>query len=303
MRQRGDTRVGLVFVAGEERGSEGAVAANRIASPQPVSHQRRAHGQPARRGHAGCLSRPAHDRGRGRPFGLSRRLAVRPSRPSSTCWSRCAPASWPDDSVLGRTHYTVGLIEGGVAPNVVPARASAEVLFRSVGPHDDLRAALAAAIARSRRSGRGARSAARSTRHTRRVRVRRVRLHDRHPAAVQLGHALCCSGPAPSTWPTPTGSTSASTSCLAAVDLTIAWPRRCWRRSDTGTWGLGSWVLGLENPRTSEPPECYTGSSFHHRTGRPHEAAGHSPVAGRTAARDLCNLRAANRVRAGRQQR
>ena len=30
-----------------------------------------------------------------------------------------------------------------------------------------------------------------------------------------------------------------------------------------------------------------------------HEA----PVAGRTAARDLCNLRAANRVRAGRQQR
>jgi len=26
-------------------------------------------------------------------------------------------------------------------------------------------------------------------------------------------------------------------------------------------------------------------------------------VAGRTAARDLCNLRAANRVRAGRQQR
>jgi len=27
------------------------------------------------------------------------------------------------------------------------------------------------------------------------------------------------------------------------------------------------------------------------------------PVAGRTAARDLCNLRAANRVRAGRQQR
>ena len=55
--------------------------------------------------------------------------------------------SWPDDSVLGRTHYTVGLIEGGIAPNVVPARASAEVLFRSVGPHDDIRAALAASVA------------------------------------------------------------------------------------------------------------------------------------------------------------
>ena len=56
-------------------------------------------------------------------------------------------ASWPEDSVLGRTHYTVGLIEGGVAPNVVPAHASAEVLFRSVGPHDELRAALAAVVA------------------------------------------------------------------------------------------------------------------------------------------------------------
>ena len=32
MRARGETRVGLVFVAGEERGSEGAMAANRIAS-------------------------------------------------------------------------------------------------------------------------------------------------------------------------------------------------------------------------------------------------------------------------------
>ena len=32
----------------------------------------------------------------------------------------------PDDPVLGRTHYTVGLIEGGVAPNVVSPHASAE---------------------------------------------------------------------------------------------------------------------------------------------------------------------------------
>ena len=27
---------------------------------------------------------------------------------------------WPSDPLLGRTHYTVGLISGGVAPNVVP---------------------------------------------------------------------------------------------------------------------------------------------------------------------------------------
>jgi acetylornithine deacetylase len=39
----------------------------------------------------------------------------------------------PDDPLLGRTHYTVGLIEGGVAPNVVSPHASAELLFRTVG--------------------------------------------------------------------------------------------------------------------------------------------------------------------------
>ena len=32
LRAKGETRVGLVFVAGEERGSDGAKAANRIAS-------------------------------------------------------------------------------------------------------------------------------------------------------------------------------------------------------------------------------------------------------------------------------
>src|SRR5687768_15508239 len=45
---------------------------------------------------------------------------------------------------MGRTHYTVGLIEGGVAPNVVSPRASAELLFRTVGNASAVRAALSA---------------------------------------------------------------------------------------------------------------------------------------------------------------
>jgi acetylornithine deacetylase len=39
----------------------------------------------------------------------------------------------PDDPELGRTHYTVGLIDGGVAPNVVSPHAEAELMFRIVG--------------------------------------------------------------------------------------------------------------------------------------------------------------------------
>ena len=49
----------------------------------------------------------------------------------------------PEDPVLGRTHYTVGLIDGGVAPNVVSPHASAELMFRIVGEAVPVRAALA----------------------------------------------------------------------------------------------------------------------------------------------------------------
>ena len=56
-------------------------------------------------------------------------------------------ADWPSDPQLGTTHYTVGLISGGVAPNVVPPNAEAEVFFRTVGAHDPVRQVLAAAVA------------------------------------------------------------------------------------------------------------------------------------------------------------
>jgi len=47
-------------------------------------------------------------------------------------------AAWPSDPDLGQTHYTVGLINGGVAPNVIPADAAAELLFRSIGPDSEI---------------------------------------------------------------------------------------------------------------------------------------------------------------------
>jgi acetylornithine deacetylase len=49
----------------------------------------------------------------------------------------------PEDAVLGRTHYTVGLISGGVAPNVVSPWAEAEVMFRTVSDARDVRQAVA----------------------------------------------------------------------------------------------------------------------------------------------------------------
>src|SRR5581483_3901887 len=48
----------------------------------------------------------------------------------------------PSDGELGKTHYTVGLIDGGVAPNVVPPSAEAEIMFRTVSDAAEVRRAV-----------------------------------------------------------------------------------------------------------------------------------------------------------------
>ena len=42
---------------------------------------------------------------------------------------------WPSDPDLGQTFYTVGLISGGLAPNVIPPAADAEIMS-IVAPRD-----------------------------------------------------------------------------------------------------------------------------------------------------------------------
>jgi acetylornithine deacetylase len=54
--------------------------------------------------------------------------------------------TWPSDPLLGLTHYTVGMISGGVAPNVIPAEAVAELLFRTVGEHEVIAQLVANAV-------------------------------------------------------------------------------------------------------------------------------------------------------------
>ena len=146
LRARGESRVGMVFVAGEERGSDGARAANRIASGsrflingEPTDNRLGAATRGVLRVKLRVAGQAAHS---GYPeLGRSAIEALVDILVSL----RDAP--WPDDPVLGRTHYTVGLVSGGVAPNVVPPSAEAEITFRSVGPHDHIREVLAATVA------------------------------------------------------------------------------------------------------------------------------------------------------------
>lgn len=146
LRAEGETRVGLVFVAGEERGSDGAIAANRIASRsrflvngEPTENRLGAATRGVYRVRLVATGRAAHS---GYPeLGESAIEALL----DALAALKAAPL--PEDPVLGRTHYTIGLIQGGVAPNVVPANASAEILFRSVGDHAALRDVVSRAVA------------------------------------------------------------------------------------------------------------------------------------------------------------
>jgi acetylornithine deacetylase len=138
IRASGDTRVGLVFVAGEERGSDGAKAANAMASRSRFL----INGEPTdlRLGAAtrGCFRVRLTAQGRAAHSGYPE-LGESAIDKLIDVLVDLRRAPLPSDPLLGTTHYTVGLINGGVAPNVIPPGAEAEVFFRTVGPPDAIR--------------------------------------------------------------------------------------------------------------------------------------------------------------------
>lgn len=143
LRASGESRVALLFVAGEERGSDGARVANQHA---PASVRHLVNGEPTdnRLGVAtrGVLRVRLHAQGRAAHSAFPE-LGDSAIDKLLDALMVIRGLQLPEDPLLGRTHYTVGVIEGGVAPNVVSARASAEILFRIVSDAAPVRAALA----------------------------------------------------------------------------------------------------------------------------------------------------------------
>jgi acetylornithine deacetylase len=145
LRAEGDTRVGLVFVAGEERGSDGALAANAIASPsrflingEPTDNRLGVATRGVYRVRLRTHGRAAHS---GYP-----ELGESAIEKLVDVLVSLRRAEWPSDASLGTTHYSVGMVKGGVAPNVVPPEAEAEIIFRTVGDHDAVRKTLTAVV-------------------------------------------------------------------------------------------------------------------------------------------------------------
>ncbi len=154
LRRNGESRIAMLFVVGEERGSDGA----RVANASAPANGRTAAAKSETTARFLVNGEPTDNR-----MGLATRGILRVRLRAS---GKAAHSSFPElgvsaidklldalielraialpeDPVLGRTHYTVGLIAGGVAPNVVSPAAEAEVMFRTVSDAAIVRAALA----------------------------------------------------------------------------------------------------------------------------------------------------------------
>ena len=133
VRARGERRVALLFVVGEERGSDGAAVANAA----PIGSKFLINGEPTDSKLA--LATRGVLRVRLRAQGRAAHSAAPHEGVSAIdklldALMMLRGIGLPSDPELGSTFYSIGLIEGGVAPNVISPTASAEVLFRTVGP-------------------------------------------------------------------------------------------------------------------------------------------------------------------------
>ena len=139
--REGEPCAGLLFVVGEERGSDGARHANEAAfgsrflvDGEPTDNRLGLATRGILRLHLRAIGRASHssypELGESAIDKLIDALVTLRS------------IELPSDPVLGTTHYSVGLINGGVAPNVVSPSAEAEVMFRTVTDAADVRRAL-----------------------------------------------------------------------------------------------------------------------------------------------------------------
>ena len=141
LRRAGHRRIGLLFVVGEERGSDGARAANMLACGSRFL----VNGEPTDN-RLGIATRgvlrvrlTAHGRASHSSYPELGESAI---EKLVSAIVQLRALEMPEDAVMGRTHYTVGIISGGVAPNVVPRSADAEIVFRTVGDVDRLKRSL-----------------------------------------------------------------------------------------------------------------------------------------------------------------
>ena len=134
----GERRVGLLFVVGEENGSDGAMRAKELTPKGRFL----INGEPTENrlsiGQKGTLKVVLECEGRAAHSGYPE-LGRSAIDPLLDTLERLRRMPLPVDPMLGPGTLNIGIVEGGVAPNVIAPAARAELLFRLVGPSDQLR--------------------------------------------------------------------------------------------------------------------------------------------------------------------
>lgn len=146
LRAEGETRVGLLFLVGEERNSAGAIHANR----NPAGSRFYIDGEPTENklaiGSKGSLRAEilAHGKAAHSAYPHMGESAI---LKLLDILAEVRRMDLPSDPVMGRTTCNIGILEGGTKPNIIPDRARAEIMFRSVVPVDSLKRALESLVA------------------------------------------------------------------------------------------------------------------------------------------------------------
>ena len=127
----GEKRIELLFVVGEEKGSDGARAANNLGSKSRYL----INGEPTESklasGAKGSLRAILRTRGR-EAHSAYPHLGKSAIEPLIELLPTLRKLPLPSDPVLGDTTVNIGTIKGGTEANVIPAHAEAEIMFRLV---------------------------------------------------------------------------------------------------------------------------------------------------------------------------
>ena len=137
--------VGLLFVVGEERDSTGA----KVANDQPIGARFLINGEPTEN-HLALASK-----------GTLRVELVASGRMAHSAYpelgesaidklivalTRLREMPLPSAHDVGPCTFNIGLMEGGRAPNVIPDHAKAHLLYRLIGPTEELRRRIVATV-------------------------------------------------------------------------------------------------------------------------------------------------------------
>src|SRR6478672_9462184 len=134
----GEKRIELLFVVGEEKGSDGARAANNLNAKSRFL----INGEPTESklasGAKGSLRATIRTRGR-EAHSAYPQLGRSAIEPMLELLPTLRKLPLPSDPVLGETTVNIGTIRGGTEANIIPAHAEAEIMFRLVSDVDPIK--------------------------------------------------------------------------------------------------------------------------------------------------------------------